>query len=272
MTVVENGVVSAIGLDDVVQRLGHEHRLDPVTAHQAQGLLEEGEAAQQGELVHEHQQMSLLLAAGVVRRLMRGQGLGRRIEQQAHQRFQGDRVGRSDLDVEGDRGVGAHQIAEREVGSGKGMLQVVAGQPFEIAARRPLHGGPETVVHGGVTLDRRRHERMDLGFARTPYVMEGADHDIGGRVQVGQHPSYSQKGLVRIGGCVEDVQDHGLHDLGRRLVPDRFIVSGAARVAEDGDQPLHLGQLLGAGSYLGHRVEAGRAGVPGIEEQAMAVG
>ena len=57
MAVVENRIVLAVGLVDLVERLRDQEGAQAVAGHEGQGALEEVEPAERGKLV-EHQQQS----------------------------------------------------------------------------------------------------------------------------------------------------------------------------------------------------------------------
>lgn len=61
MAIVEDGVVLAIGLLDLVQRLSDQKGLEAISCHEGQRALEEIEPSQRGELV-QHQQDAVPLA------------------------------------------------------------------------------------------------------------------------------------------------------------------------------------------------------------------
>ncbi|MNE32846.1 hypothetical protein D3C80_1264770 [compost metagenome] len=98
---------------------------------------------------------------------------------------------------------------------------------------------------------------MGLALPVRPRPMQGARHDLGRPIQIGQQPTDREKGLVRVFRRIEDVHDHGLEDLRRRLVPDGLVFSPARRVGEDGRQPLHMGELARPGPDFGQGVPAG---------------
>ena len=64
MAIVEDGVVLAIGLLDLVQRLGDQKGLEAIACHESQCALEEIEPPQRGELI-QHQQDAVPLAVGL---------------------------------------------------------------------------------------------------------------------------------------------------------------------------------------------------------------
>ncbi len=86
MAVVEDGVVLAIGLGDLVQRLGDQVGADAVTGHEGQCRLEEVEPSQGRKLVQHHQQLMLAPLAGIALQPL-GQPPADLIEDQAHQRL-----------------------------------------------------------------------------------------------------------------------------------------------------------------------------------------
>ncbi|MNU99728.1 hypothetical protein D3C71_898740 [compost metagenome] len=269
MTVVEDGVVGAVGLDDVVQGLCDEHGLDPVAAHQAQRLLEESEPSQQRELVHDHQQLAPLVSSGGVTLFLSGQGLSRRIEEQPHQGPKRRRIRRRHLDIKRQGRVGAHQIAHSEVRGGQNPFHVLARQPLQIGPRRPLDRGAEPVMHGRIALHRGLDERMGLRLAVRSKAMQGLEHDVRRLVEVGQQFLDLQQGLVLILGGIEDMQDHRLEDLRGRLVPDSLLVARPAGIGQNGDQPLHLGQFARSGPDLRQGIPPRRSGMPGRQIEGV---
>ncbi len=198
-----------------------------------------------------------LWAAGRIGPLIGGEGLGRRVEQEPHQRPECYGVGRGDLHIEADRRGGAHQVADREVGDRQCAFDVLAGQPFEIGPRRALDRGPEAVVHRRITRDRGPHEGMRLRLAVRAWAMQRLQHEVGRVVEVGQQLPHLDQRLVRVICGVEDVQDHRLEDLGGGLVPDGLVVAVPPGIGEDRHQALDLGEFAGPGPDLGQRVPAG---------------
>src|SRR3546814_6557177 len=96
MAVVENGVVGAISLFDLVQRLCDQEALQSVAGHEGQRGLEEVEPPQRGKLVeHEQQPMSPPLGVEIFR-----QSASDLIEDQADQRLGARDVGWRPYEVE----------------------------------------------------------------------------------------------------------------------------------------------------------------------------
>ena len=58
MAVVEDGVVLAIGLLDLVEGLRDQERLQPIARHEGELALEEIEPAERGELVEHEKQLA----------------------------------------------------------------------------------------------------------------------------------------------------------------------------------------------------------------------
>ncbi|MNJ26326.1 hypothetical protein D3C77_207990 [compost metagenome] len=211
----------------------------------------------------------MLGASHGVTPLVSGQRLRRRVEEQPHQRPKRRGIRRRHLHIERHRRLGAHEVAHGEVRSRQRPLHVLARQPFQIGARRALHRGAETVMHGRVALHRRLDEGMGLRFAIRARTMQGLQHDVRRLVEVGQKLTDLQQRLVLIIGRVEDMKDHSLQNLRGRLVPDGLLVPGPARVRQDGDQPLHLGQFSRTGLDFGQRVPPGGGRVPGPQIKSV---
>ncbi|MOA00105.1 hypothetical protein D3C78_1194530 [compost metagenome] len=86
MAVVEDRVVLAVGLVDLVERLRDEEGAQPITGHKSQGRLEEVQPPQRGELVeHQQQLVPTLDAVGTIERF--GQASADLVKDQADQRF-----------------------------------------------------------------------------------------------------------------------------------------------------------------------------------------
>ena len=111
MAVVEDGVVLAVGLLDLVQRLGDEEALQAVAGHEGERALEEVETAERRKLVeHEQQPMPAALRVQFL-----GEAPADLIEDQADQRLGPADVGRRHDEVERHGMLGLDQIADAPV-------------------------------------------------------------------------------------------------------------------------------------------------------------
>ena len=111
MAVVEDRVVRAIGLLDLVQRLGDEEGLEAITRHEGKGALEEVEATERGKLI-EHKQQAVTVA---LRLQILGQPAADLIEDQADQRLGAVDVGGRHHEVERGRMLAADHVGDAPV-------------------------------------------------------------------------------------------------------------------------------------------------------------
>ena len=86
MAIVEDGVVLAIGLGDLVERLRDEVGADAVASHEGERRLEEVQPPQRRELVQHHEELMLAALAGIALQPF-GQPPADLVEHQADQRL-----------------------------------------------------------------------------------------------------------------------------------------------------------------------------------------
>src|SRR6185437_845626 len=111
MAVVEDGVVLAVGLLDLVQRLRDQEALQTVTGHESERALEEVETAERRKLV-EHQQQPMPAALRV--QFLR-EAAADLIEDQAHKRLGPADVRWRDDEIERHGTLGLDQITDAPV-------------------------------------------------------------------------------------------------------------------------------------------------------------
>ena len=105
MAIVEDRVVLAVGLLDLVQRLRDQEALQAVARHEGERALEEIEPAERREFV-EHQQQAM---PSSLRLQLFGQSPADLVEDQAHERLGAADVRRRHDQVEGRRRRSLHQ-------------------------------------------------------------------------------------------------------------------------------------------------------------------
>ena len=111
VAVVEDRVVLAIGLLDLVQRLRDEKAFQAIAGHERQRALEEVEPTQCWKLV-EHEQQALPLALGLQ---IFGQSTANLVQQQADERLGARDVRRRDDEVKRDGSATFNEVADAPV-------------------------------------------------------------------------------------------------------------------------------------------------------------
>ena len=83
MAIVEDGIIGAIGLFDLVERLRNEEGLQPIARHESQGAFEKVQTPQSREFI-QHQQDTMLAIAAIQ---LFSQPSADLIQHEAHKRF-----------------------------------------------------------------------------------------------------------------------------------------------------------------------------------------
>src|SRR3546814_20208489 len=103
MAIVENAVVLAIGLLELVQRLGDQEGAHAVAGHEGQAGLEEVEPSERRKLVEHHEELMLGRPARLFGVELFGESAADLVEDQADQRLGPADVGGRDEKLERNR-------------------------------------------------------------------------------------------------------------------------------------------------------------------------
>ena len=114
MAVVQNGIVRAVSLIDLVERLRDEEAADAVASHKGERRLKEIQPAECRELIEHQQQFALALdAIGTIKRL--GEPAADLVEDQAHEWLGAAYVRRRHHQVQRHRPFSGNQIGDAPV-------------------------------------------------------------------------------------------------------------------------------------------------------------
>src|SRR6516164_11135533 len=115
VAIVEDRIVWTVGLLDLIERLGDQEALQPITRHERQCGLEEVEPAQSGKFVqHQQQPMPTLLSIEIFR-----QATADLIEDQAYQWLGPTDIGRRHDQIQRGRSLGFDQIADSPIATSR---------------------------------------------------------------------------------------------------------------------------------------------------------
>src|SRR3546814_9582865 len=115
MAIVENAVVLAIGLLELVQRLGDQEGAHAVAGHEGQAGLEEVEPSERRKLVEHHEELMLGRPARLFGVELFGESAADLVEAQADQRLGPADVGGRDDKIERNRMLRLDEIGDAPV-------------------------------------------------------------------------------------------------------------------------------------------------------------
>src|SRR3546814_2332632 len=115
MAIFENAVGLAIGLCDLVQRLGDQEGAHAVAGHEGQAGLEEVEPSERRKLVEHHEELMLGWPARLFGVELFGESAADLVEDQADQRLGPADVGGRDDKIERDRLLRLDEIGDAPV-------------------------------------------------------------------------------------------------------------------------------------------------------------
>ena len=207
MAIVENGVVLAIGLGDLVERLGDQIDPHAIAGHEGERALEEVEPTERRKLVEHHQKLALLRAAFDSAERF-GEAAADLVENKPDQRLGAADVGGRHDQIERDRLLGRDQVGDAPVAglgvprNGRIAIEV------EEAHRGREHAG--AFVLGLV--EQLARGRGDHGVNLRPLVraeMVGRHHDAQRLLKrlrrIGEQLGHPRERLPLLG--IEDMQD-----------------------------------------------------------------
>ena len=269
MAIVEDRIVLAIGLDDLVQRLGDEDGAHAVAGHERERGLEEVEPPQRRELV-EHQQEPGSPCATLFLLQALGEPPADLVQHEPDQRLGARDVGWRNDEVKGDRPRCGDKIRYPPVASRRHSRD--GGIPVQPEERHCRGQHTRALVLRLVQhLARRRgDDRMHQGRLRGP-EMVGAHHRAQGgderALGVGEEGRDPRQSLVFLG--VEDVEDCADQQRVTGLLPVAAALERPFGVHEDVGDVLDIAHLVLPAAHLQQRVVAGRALVGRVEQQAV---
>ena len=255
MAVVEDGVVLAVGLLDLVEALGDQEGAHAIAREEGEARLEEVEAAKRRELVKHHQQ---LVPAGALTRLLElfRQATTDLVEHQADQRFGAADVRGRDDEVERARMRGLDEVGDPPVAARGGLGDSrIAVEPEERHGGRQ-HAGTLVLALVEQCARGRGDDRMD---ARRLVVaqMIGAHHDAQGgdktALWVGEEGCHAGERLLLLLG-IEDVKDGADQQRMAGLFPMIAAFERALGINEDIGDVLDVADLVNTPPHLKQRV------------------
>ena len=269
MAIVEDGVVLAIGLGDLVEALRDQVGADAVAGHEGERRLEEIEPSERRELVEHHQELVLAALPGIAFQPL-GQPAADLVEDQAHQRLGPRDVRRRNDQVERDRPRRVDQIGDPPVaGRRRRRHRRVAIEPEERHGRRQ-HAGAFVlglVQHlargrGDHGMDLRMIGRAEMVGRHHPAQRVGE-----GALRIGEEGGDAGERLLFL--RIEDMQDGADQQRMAGLLPMAAPFQRPFGIDQDVGDVLDVADLVRSLAHLEQRVVAGRARIGRIEQQAV---
>ena len=264
MAVVEDGVVLAVGLLDLVQRLRDEETLQAVARHEGQRALEEIEAAQRRKFV-EHQQQAM---APALRFQFFRQPSADLVKDQPNERLGAADVGGRHDEVEGRGPSVFDEIADAPIalaryGRDHGIAikseerhggRQHAGAFVLALVQKLARGAGDDGMHAAFAQMRRRHHRAQRRLDRA--------------LGVGEEVGDAGERLVRLG--VEDMQDRADQQRMAGFLPMVPPFQRALRIDQHVRDVLDVANLPFAAAHFEQRVVGGALRIGRIEQQHAA--
>jgi hypothetical protein len=227
MAIVEDRIILPIGLLDLVERLGDQEGLDPVSRHEGERAFEEIEAAQRRKFV-EHQEQAPRPRAGIE---ILGEPPSDLVEDQADERLgAADVAGRHD-EIERGRTVPRHQIGNPPFGPARHRRD----DGVAIQAEKG-HGGrkhPRAFIVRFVQqfLRGRGDDGMHALVPQMPGRLHAAQRRDDRSPRIGEKGCHARQRLVLLG--IEDMEDRADEQGMTRLLPMVAFLEAAFGVDED---------------------------------------
>ena len=270
VAVVQDRIVDAILLDDVVEGLDNQVGFDSISGHLTQVHGEKVQPSERRELIQRQKKAMVLRTAGAVAVQKFHQRPARLIDHQPNQRAQSRRVRWRRLDVKRHGPVRAHQVGKSEIAGGGISGDDVIRPQREIAGRRAGHAGLKLRRLAAEFVGNQRHFRVNL--RRTSLRIESVrrgDHRHRSPLEVQQSRPHGCQVLELIRLGIQNMQDQRHQKLAGLLVPNVHRVFGTSGVHQHFDDVLRIAHFVVALSNLKEWVETGAVGPRGIEEQAV---
>ncbi len=265
MAVVQDRMVLAIGLVDLVQRLRDQEGSQTVARHESQRRLEEIQPPEGGELV-EHQKQ-LVPTRHAVRAVERfGQAPADLVEDQPDQRLGAADVRRRNHQVQRHRRIRRDQVGDAPVAArcdlGDGRIAI---QPKE-AHRGGQHTGSLVVALVEHFPRRRCDDRMDLlpKMTRSHHPLQ---RDLEGTGGIRQEVGDATQRLVFC--SVEHVQNGTDQQRMAGLLPVVAPLERALGINQNVGDVLHVADFMRAAPDFEQRVVRRRPGVGRVEQQTV---
>ena len=259
MAVVEDGVVRAVGLFDLVQRLRDQERLEPVAGHEGQRALKEIEPTERREFVeHEQDPMAPVLGVKVF-----GQPSADLVQHQSDQRLGAADVRRRHHEIERRRSILGDQVGDAPVAApcdlrdDRVAIEAKKRHGGREHARSLVVGFVEELARGGghdgmrsrLGQMRRGHHRLQRRLDRT--------------LGIGEEGGDACEGLIRLG--VEDMQDGADQQRVAGLFPVVAALQRTFGVNQDVGDVLHIADFPFAAPHFEQRIIGGRCGIGRVE-------
>ncbi|MNI39454.1 hypothetical protein D3C73_936360 [compost metagenome] len=269
MAVVEDGVVFAIGLGDLIEALRDQIGANAVAGHEGERRLEEVQPPKSGKLIEHHQQV---VPPALLRIALEpfGQTPSDLVEDQTDEGLGAADVRRRYDEVERDRRSCVHKVGDAPI-TGRGRLR---HDRIAVEAEERHRRGQDARAFVLRLVQHLPRRRRDDGMNHRIFrdaEMVGLHHPAQGvseaALRIGQEAGDTREGLLLL--RIEDVEDRPDQQGVAGFLPVAAPFERSFRIDEDVGDVLNVPHLVGTFADFQQRIVARRAGIGRVEHQAM---